>query len=61
MELESRQNSGDDYLQYCDLCGQQIPVMIFVNEPGTEELIASTCEGTYLLIPIFLYASYNSQ
>jgi hypothetical protein len=53
MELESRQNSGDDYLQYCDLCGQQIPVMIFVNEPGTEELIASTCEGTYLPIPIF--------
>jgi hypothetical protein len=46
-ELDERQSSsGDDYLQYCNLCGQQIPVMIFPYTPGeTEEMISSTCAG----------------
>jgi hypothetical protein len=46
-ELDERQSSsGDDYLQYCNLCGQQILVMIFSYMPGeTEELISSTCAG----------------
>lgn len=45
--LDERQSSGgDSFLQYGNLYGQEIPVMIFPWVPGeTEELISPTCNG----------------
>ena len=52
-QLKKRQDSGDDFLQYCSLCGQQIPIMPIAYIPGeTEELVSSTCGGNVIRLRV---------